>query len=397
MSQIAVKFYKVLNPPAEPAEANAVYLVQPDVNSVVDIYVTDVDGNIFNVGNAAFVLAAVAASMALKAPLASPEFSGVPTAPTAAAGTDTEQLATCEFVAGEIADIAGDFAPLADPAFTGNPTVPTQTAGNNTTRIANTAFVTTAIANLINSAPGALDTLDELAAAFGDDPNFAATMTTALAGKQPLDATLTALAALTIAANSLTIGSGADAFSQVTFAANRFPARASSGSLEAKTITDFALSILDDADAGAARSTLGAAAALLTVAATDGTATGPQTNALNAGYASAVGDLVYLDGSGTWQKTDANLSAGYDKLLGIALEAKTSGQAMLVALPGSTVYAATAFPTLTIGSPVYMSETAGAITHTKPTTTDAAIRVIGWAVHADKLYFYPSQDYITHT
>ncbi len=74
---------------------------------------------------------------------------------------------------------------------------------------------------------------------------------------QPLDATLTAFAALTIAANSLTIGSGADAFSQVTFAANTFPARASSGNLEAKGITDFGLSLVDDADAATARATLG--------------------------------------------------------------------------------------------------------------------------------------------
>lgn len=77
---------------------------------------------------------------------------------------------------------------------------------------------------------------------------------------QPLDATLTAFAALTIAANSLTIGTGADAFSQTSFAANTFPARASSGNLVAKTITDFGLSLVDDADAAAARVTLGAAA-----------------------------------------------------------------------------------------------------------------------------------------
>lgn len=75
---------------------------------------------------------------------------------------------------------------------------------------------------------------------------------------QPLDATLTAFAALTIAANSLTIGTGADAFSQTSFAANTFPARASTGSLVAKTITDFGLSFVDDADAAAGRGTLGA-------------------------------------------------------------------------------------------------------------------------------------------
>lgn len=74
---------------------------------------------------------------------------------------------------------------------------------------------------------------------------------------QPKDATLTALAGLTIAANSLSIGSGADAFSQTTFAANTFPARASTGNLVAKSITDFGLSLIDDADASAARTTLG--------------------------------------------------------------------------------------------------------------------------------------------
>jgi hypothetical protein len=74
-------------------------------------------------------------------------------------------------------------ATLASPAFTGTPTAPTATAGTNTTQIATTAFVSTAVANLINSAPGALDTLDELAAALGDDANFASTVTTALAGK----------------------------------------------------------------------------------------------------------------------------------------------------------------------------------------------------------------------
>jgi len=77
---------------------------------------------------------------------------------------------------------------------------------------------------------------------------------------QQADATLTALAGLTIAANSLTIGTGADAFTQTTFAANTFPARASTGDLVAKTITDFALTLLDDADAATARTTLGLSA-----------------------------------------------------------------------------------------------------------------------------------------
>lgn len=134
----------------------------------------------------------------------------------------------------------------------------------------------------------------------------------------------------------------------------------------------------------------------LSVPTSDGTSFGPYTSAFNSGYSSsAIGDLVYLDSSGTWQKADMDTSAAtYSGLLGIALEVKASGNALKVALPGSFVYC-TAFPALTIGSPVYMSD-AGALTQTAPSGTDDATRVIGWAVHADKIYFYPSQDYITH-
>jgi hypothetical protein len=69
-------------------------------------------------------------------------------------------------------------APLASPGFTGVPTVPTAAPGTNNTQAANTAFavalVNAAIANLVNSSPAALDTLKELADALGDDPNFSA-------------------------------------------------------------------------------------------------------------------------------------------------------------------------------------------------------------------------------
>jgi len=79
---------------------------------------------------------------------------------------------------------------------------------------------------------------------------------------QPLDATLSALAANNWAANALPIGSGADTVAQVTFAANTFPARASTGNLVAKPITDFGLSLVDDANAAAARTTIGAEATI---------------------------------------------------------------------------------------------------------------------------------------
>lgn len=75
------------------------------------------------------------------------------------------------------------YAPLASPALTGTPTAPTATAGTNTTQVATTAFVKTAVDNIVDAAPGALDTLNELAAAMGDDPNFATTVTNSLATK----------------------------------------------------------------------------------------------------------------------------------------------------------------------------------------------------------------------
>ncbi len=77
---------------------------------------------------------------------------------------------------------------------------------------------------------------------------------------QPLDATLTALAGNNWATNSLAIGSGTDTVAQVTFAANTFPARASSAGLVAKTITDFGLSMVDDTNATALLATIGVSA-----------------------------------------------------------------------------------------------------------------------------------------
>lgn len=90
-------------------------------------------------------------------------------------------------------------APLASPALSGVPTAPTAPPGTNTQQLANTAFVRAAIAALINSSPGVLDTLGELAASLGNDANFATTMTNALAGKQPKDTTLTNLSGKDVA------------------------------------------------------------------------------------------------------------------------------------------------------------------------------------------------------
>lgn len=74
-------------------------------------------------------------------------------------------------------------APLADPTFTGSVNVPNVAAGNSSQLAANTAFVQSALAALVASSPAALDTLNELAAALGNDPNFATTVTSSIASK----------------------------------------------------------------------------------------------------------------------------------------------------------------------------------------------------------------------
>jgi len=119
------------------------------------------------------------------APLASPAFTGNPTAPTPAPGDSDTSIATTAFVANAVSAAGGllpsnntprmdgtasagvgtsasrddhvhpsdtSRAPLNSPNFTGTPTAPTQAAGNNTTNLATTAFVTTAVAGVLTPA-----------------------------------------------------------------------------------------------------------------------------------------------------------------------------------------------------------------------------------------------------
>lgn len=199
-----------------------------------------------------------------KAPLSSPALTGTPTAPTAVAATNTTQIATTAFVQTALAGLgAGDMlksvydttnngkvdvaevaeavawtsvtgkpssftpaahthptsevtgldatlaakAPLASPALTGTPTAPTAVAGTNSTQLATTAFVAAAVSALINGSPGALDTLNELAAALGNDANFSATVTNALAAKLAKASNLSDLADVATARTNLGLGS----------------------------------------------------------------------------------------------------------------------------------------------------------------------------------------------
>ncbi|WP_019645887.1 phage tail protein [Novispirillum itersonii] len=217
------------------AQAGALYTVAvhpAGLKATVDALINGAPASLNTLGELAAAIGydanyavTVAGQMALKAPLASPVLTGTPTAPTPAAGDNSGTLATTAFVKGSVdtavsglvngaptalntlgelaaalgndanyaVTVAGQMAlkaPLASPELTGTPTAPTPVAGDNSTKIATTAFVKgsvdTAVSGLINGAPGALDTLNELAAALGNDANFAASVANMLAQKAPL-------------------------------------------------------------------------------------------------------------------------------------------------------------------------------------------------------------------
>lgn len=96
------------------------------------------------------------------------------------------------------------------PNFTGKPTSPKPPKDSNDTSISTTSWVRDAIAELVGSSPETLNTLAELAEALGNDPNFATTITEELAQKQPLSPLLTAIAAVTSAANKLLYFTGSN-------------------------------------------------------------------------------------------------------------------------------------------------------------------------------------------
>lgn len=202
--------------------------------------------------------------LAAKAPINSPSFTGAPEAPTPGGADDSTRIATTAFVQAKVTALgAGDMnkstydsdddgkvnaaevadavawsgvtgkptaftpaahshavsdvtglqgaldakAPLASPALTGAPTAPTAVGGTSNTQIATTAYVMAAIGALIDGAPGAIDTLNELAAALGDDPDFAATVTSGLTARMEKASNLSDLTNAATARSNLGLGS----------------------------------------------------------------------------------------------------------------------------------------------------------------------------------------------
>lgn len=112
---------------------------------------------------------------------------------SSATDSDSEALAATPKAVKTVMGEVQTKAPLDSPALTGTPTAPTPETTAAGIEIATAAFVAAKVAQLVGSAPETLDMLKELADALGNYPNFATTVLNKLAGKQPLDDTLTAL------------------------------------------------------------------------------------------------------------------------------------------------------------------------------------------------------------
>ena len=145
------------------------------------------------------VTSGVQSQINLKAPIANPTFTGTVILPTGTVtsgmildGTivDADINASAAIAQSKVSGLTSDLdlkAPLASPALTGTPTAPTAAAGTNTTQVATTAFVGTAVADLVASAPSTLNTLNELATALGNDASFSTTVTNSIATKAPIN------------------------------------------------------------------------------------------------------------------------------------------------------------------------------------------------------------------
>ena len=135
---------------------------------------------------------------------------------------------------------SGGYAPAASPTLTGAPLAPTAAANTNTTQIATTAYVQTEITDLIAGAPGTLDTLNELAAAINDDSNYNSTLTTALAtkvNKTSNQALSTAANAMTISGHTITLARGDSTTDTVTVPDNNTTYSVGDGGLTTKNFT----------------------------------------------------------------------------------------------------------------------------------------------------------------
>jgi hypothetical protein len=198
-------------------------LTSPVINTPTGITKSDVGlANVDNTTDANKpVSTATQTALDLKAPLANPTFTGTVTLPEGtvtsgmiANGTivDADVNASAAIAQSKISGLTTDLAakaPLASPALTGIPTAPTATAGTNNTQVATTAYADAAVAALVDGAPALLNTLNELAAAINDDASFTTTLTNSIGLKAPIDSP-TFTGTVTLPSGTVTSGMIAD-------------------------------------------------------------------------------------------------------------------------------------------------------------------------------------------
>ena len=199
-------------------------------------------------------------------------------------------------------------SPLASPTFTGTVTIPTPILSDDSTKAATTAYVTDKIQEVVAAAPAALDTLNELAAAIGDDANFASTVTTSLGEKLVKASNLSDLTDAAAARTNL----GVDAAGTVNYTHPSHPGddfSVDSGALTGATV-------ISDIDINVTTDTLGhvtdanGTIATRTLTLADLGYTGATNATANVGDITSVGAGNGLTGGGTSGAVTLNVVAG---------------------------------------------------------------------------------------
>ena len=213
-------------------------------------------------------------------------------------------------------------APLASPALTGTPTAPTAASNTNTNQVATTAYVQGELTDLIGGAPGALDTLNELAAAINDDASYASTVTSALGGKVATSsnqALSTAANAMTASGSTITLNRGDGTTDTVTVPDTNTTYSVGDGGLSEINFTSADHSKLNGIEAGATGDQT-AAEILTAIKTVDGSGSGLDADLLDGLDSTAFVKMAdYIDNrairqtyTATAGQTAFTVAGGYD-------------------------------------------------------------------------------------